>query len=415
MSAATEALTLRQLNELVGATLRRTPGLQEVWVTAETGDVRVSGGHCYLELIEKDPDTGAPLARMRANIWASRYAWLSRKFLSATGSNFTSGIKVMLCVSLTFHAVYGLSANITDINPEYTLGDLLRRRNEMIRRLQAEGIIDLNRSLPWPAVPWRVAVISARGAAGYGDFINQLYGNRYRLRFRTELFPAVMQGQAAAASILEALDAIAARQDSFDCVVIIRGGGATDDLASFDNYDLAAHIAMFPLPVIVGIGHERDVTLLDYVAGMRVKTPTAAAEWLIGRGADALGALQATGNAILEAVSGRLALAHRRLEYAAGRLPLLTHAVLERAAMRTGRPARESLVRSVATLLSRHTERLGALDTLLRSLSPEATLRRGFSITRIDGRALSLCADAAPGTRITTVLADGEIHSTVNQ
>lgn len=273
-----QAISLLELNRRVSSVLASATDINNVWVVAETSDLRCSGPHCYLELIDKNPDTGSPVARARATIWGVRYAYINNVFRRATGSPLASGIKVMVKASVSFHPVYGLSLNITDVNPEYTLGDLLRRRREMIARLTAEGIIDMNRSIAWPEVASNIAVISAAGAAGYGDFINQLYTNRYCLRFTTRLFPAVLQGENTAPSIISALQQVIDSGESFDCVVIIRGGGATGDLASFDNYELAANIAMFPLPVIIGIGHERDVTLLDYVANMRVKTPTAAAE-----------------------------------------------------------------------------------------------------------------------------------------
>lgn len=409
------AITLLQLNERVTATLAATPSLTGVWVTAETSDVRSSGGHCYMELIDKDPATGRARARLRATIWASRFARLNEVFRAATGSAITSDIKVMVCLSVSFHPIYGLSANITDIDPTYTVGDLLRRRREMIERLTAEGIINQNRQLQWPAVPSRIAVISARTAAGYGDFINQLYSNRYNLRFTTRLFPALMQGDGAPRSIVAALEAIAADNVDYDCVVIIRGGGATGDLAAFDDYVLAANIALFPLPVVIGIGHERDITLLDYVANMRVKTPTAAAEWLIGRGADALARLQTIATDIVGAATAAVGSAHRRLDFIAGQLPALTTGIIEKGRLRTGRQVADSIVQSVTNILARQGDRLKALGTLLDTLSPQATLRRGFSITRLDGHAVADPAQIPDGAEITTTLAQGTITSTVKR
>ncbi len=406
-------LTLLDLNRRIAGALCAAPGLNDIWIVAETSDLRSTGGHCYMELIDKDPATGTPRARARATIWASRFARLNAEFRAATGSPLASDIKVMVRASVTYHPVYGLSLNITDVNPEYTLGDLLRRRREMIARLQAEGILECNRRLEWPAVPWRIAVISAAGAAGYGDFINQLYSNTRRLRFRTRLFEARMQGDDTAPSIIAALERIAADDEEYDCVVIIRGGGATGDLAAFDNYTLAANIALFPLPVMVGIGHERDVTLLDYVANMRVKTPTAAAEWLIGRGTAMLDRLRDIGTGILDAAASHINAAHRRLEYIAGQLPALAQAVTGRAAMRVGPTVDTAIRQSVDNLLRRRADRLEALAAILDTLSPEATLRRGFSITRLDGRAITDAAQATPGATVTTTLASGTITSTV--
>lgn len=406
-----QAISLLELNRRVGAVLASAPGINNVWVTGETSDLRCSGPHCYLELIEKNPDTGAPLARARATIWGSRYAWLNDVFRAATGSPLTSGIKVMVQASVSYHPVYGLSLNITDVNPEYTLGDLLRRRKEMIDRLTAEGIIDMNRQLPWPDVASRIAVISAAGAAGYGDFINQLYTNRHCLRFSTRLFPAVLQGENTAPSIISALQDVIDSGEDFDCVVIIRGGGATGDLASFDNYELAAHIAMFPLPVVIGIGHERDVTLLDYVANMRVKTPTAAAEWLIAHGEAALGRIHSLGTQILDAATSRLGAAHRRLANIAGQIPALTGGIIARNLMLVGPQAERQMMHDVQMQLKRRAERLAALGQMLDTISPESTLRRGFSITRIDGHAVTSPQQAPPGSVITTTLASGEIIS----
>ncbi len=384
------AIGLLELNNRITAAINAA-GLSNTWVVAETSDVRQSNGHCYMELIEKDPNTGSIRARARATIWASQFLKLNAVFRNATGSPITSDIKIMVRASVSYHPVFGLSLNINDINPEFTLGDLLRRRREMIARLKAEGIIDQNRSLSWQEVPQRIAIISAQNAAGYGDFINQLYTNRYCLRFESKLFHAIVQGEHAAESIISALQQIA-EEDCYDCVVLIRGGGATGDLAAFDNYDLAASIAMFPIPVVIGIGHERDVTLLDYVANTRVKTPTAAAELLISFGVEALGRLQRIATDILDRSTACLNSQHRRLENAMARIPLLT-----------------------SNIIARQSDRLKSFESLLTALSPEATLRRGFSITRINGNAITSASALSLGDMITTTLSDGQIQSTVTE
>ncbi len=431
----TQALTLSQLNAAVSRAVASAPGTQNVWVVAETADVRVSGGHCYMELIEKDPASGQQLAKARANIWASTFSTISRQFLQATGRPFGSDMKVMVRVTASFHPLYGFSLNINAIDPSYTAGDLLRRRAEILARLKAEGILEMNRTLPWPDVPSRIAIISAAGAAGYGDFCRQLFLNPYRLRFTGRLFPAIMQGERSAESIIAALDCINADIDAYDCVVIIRGGGATSDLGSFENYDLAANIAQFPIPVIIGIGHERDITLLDYVANMRVKTPTAAAAWLVGRGADALARLGQMAAAIHRSVADRIGGCRQQLEYIRGALPTASTAALSRARnrlvnVRAGlaaipdsrlRPQAArldamagALTQAVATAIDRQRRRLDADAQLIAVLSPEATLRRGYSITRVDGHAVTSSADIAPGTEIETILASGTIRSTAN-
>lgn len=407
------AISLREFNARLGAAVNDRPGLSSVWVTAETADLRVSGGHCYMELIEKDPAGFATLARLRAVIWSSRFAVINRRFADVTGMTLRSDIKVMVCVTASYHPVYGLSAVISDIDPAYTAGDLLRRRQMLVERLTAEGIIDMNRTLEWPDVVLRVAVISSKSAAGYGDFINQLYNNSLRLRFTTRLFPATLQGDSAPSSIIAALHAVAAEADDFDCVVIIRGGGATSDLASFDDYDLAAHVAQFPLPVIVGIGHERDVTILDYVANKRVKTPTAAAEWLVDRGRAALMRARSLASDIFNVVSSRISSAMSRVDRLGGLLPSVVEARIDAERRRVDGHCADELRRCVADIVSRRSTTLDSAAALIEALSPEATLRRGYSITRIGGHAVTSFSQLNKGDIVTTVFADGSAVSQI--
>lgn len=409
----TEPLSLLQLNSRISAVLAGDTSLRDVWVTAETGDLRVSGGHCYLELIEKDAENGRPLARLRAIIWASQYARISSEFVAATGQQLVSDLKVMVRVTVNFHPSFGLSAVISAINPEFTCGDLIRRRRQMIDRLSREGIIDMNRTLPWPDVPNRIAVISAPGAAGYGDFINHLYLNPSKLRFSTTLFPAVMQGESAPPSIIAALEEVALRSDEFDCVVIIRGGGATGDLASFDNYDLAANVAQFPVPVIVGIGHERDVTILDYVASVRVKTPTAAAEWLIGKTESALMKVRDLAAEIFRTVTDRVSGGLQQLSYYRGLLPTLVIGKIDRARLSLASAVPDALIRNSGTILRRHSDRLDAAGQLISALSPQSILRRGYSICRVNGHALKDTSGLTAGDIVETQLADGSFSSSV--
>jgi exodeoxyribonuclease VII large subunit len=411
-----EPISLLQLNKQIATLINGAKGLYDVWIVAETSDLRTSSGHCYMELIQKDADTGTVLAKMRAAIWANQYVKLNAKFTEATGSPLVSGICIMVKASVSFHSVYGMSLVITDVNPEYTMGELLQRRRRMLLQLQKDGIINMNRSLPWRDVALRVAVISAQGAAGYGDFINQLYNNAQRLNFRTKLFPAVLQGERAPRSVIEALEKIAADIDSYDCVVIIRGGGAVSDLASFDDYDLAANVAQFPLPVIVGIGHERDITILDYVANMRVKTPTAAAEWLIAHGNAALTRLSNIANDIFHIVSNYISGNQRQLAYYQGTIPTLARSVISRQAERIGMHVNQTIIQSVTTQLARRRDRLDSIAALIETLSPEATLRRGYSITRIagDNHALTSLDGLSDGTQLETIIASGKILSTIN-
>lgn len=411
-----------------------TPALRDVWVVADLSDVRISGGHCYMELIEKNASSGQTTARLRGIIWAGTFARIHADFFSATGQQLSSGMKVLVRGSVSNHAAYGISFVISAIDASFTLGEAERLRREIIDRLKREDVLDLNRTIDWPVVPWRIAVISAKGAAGYGDFIHQLYNNASRLRFKAQLFEAVLQGDRTVPTVISALDFIAANQEQWDCVVIIRGGGATSDLAAFDNYELALNIAQFPLPVIVGIGHERDVTVLDYVANMRVKTPTAAAEWLIGRGNDALSQLRTLADDISRTASEMLAGADKRLAYAESQLAMAPDSALQRASTRLQRctmslvetgarritPALERLKMTEASIptildtrLCRETERLNSRQGLLDALSPVATLKRGYTITRVNGNAVTSASQFPSGTELQTIFADGSVKSVI--
>lgn len=427
------SMTLSQLSHIVVARLA-TPELNRVWIVADTSDVHARGGHCYLELIERDEATGRTEAKARATIWASVYRQFDGKFRRATGRSIEAGIKVRVQVTVNYSPVYGFSLNVTDIDPSYTMGDALRRRLELLERLKAEGLYDQNKQLPAPVPMLRVAVISAAGAAGYGDFCDQLVSNPLRLRFSVELFEAVMQGERTTPTVLAALERIAMEQQDWDCVVIIRGGGATSDLEAFDNYELAAAVALFPLPVIVGIGHERDTTVLDYIAYRRVKTPTAAAEWLIAEASALLDRLKMLGNQLLLTVNERVAGSAEQLSQLGALLSVAPAAAVERAAARlsqqsvtlarlgqnaiaTRRQHLSSLESRLVIIpparISRAGDRLTALESMLEILSPRATLKRGYSITRVDGHAVTDPSAIAPGTVIETILAGGSITSTV--
>lgn len=405
----------------------------DCWVTAETADLKVSRGHCYMELLQKDERSNT-IARLGAVIWASAYSALDAKFFAITGNHLVTGMKVLVKVNATFHELYGMKAVITDIDPQYTLGDMERQRLEILKRLKEEGIIDENKALGWPLVPQRIAIISAASAAGYGDFMNQLHGNAYGLAFYTCLFPAAMQGDNTVPSVLQALSRIDAHANLFDCVVIIRGGGSTSDLNSFDNYDLAARIATFPLPVITGIGHERDTTVLDYVAALRVKTPTAAAEFLIKHAAEQLTRLEEIKNAVSSTVREAVSLARKQLDYYADFIPLSARQILERGQMRLEQHTRalplvvgkrldaeRARLRHLAGMtlnlvpqaLSRERLRLGALDDKVQILSPRNTLNRGYSLTMKNGHVVTSSSQLAAGDTITTHFKDGASKSTI--
>ncbi len=274
-----QKLTLSELNKKIGEVLAGAFPVG-VWVVGEISELKENrNGHCYLELIEKQGNE--IIARSRATIWSYTFRMLKPYFETTTGQLFSPGIKILVQVSVEFHPSFGLSLNIRDIDPVYTVGDMALQRNEIISRLKAEGVFDMNRELDLPLVPQKIAVISSATAAGYQDFINQLQNNQQGYKFYTKLFQATMQGVETVPTIINALERIYQYEDFFDAVVIIRGGGATADLSSFDNYDLAYHVTQFPLPVITGIGHEKDDTIIDLVAHTRLKTPTAVAEFLI--------------------------------------------------------------------------------------------------------------------------------------
>ena len=276
-----KGISLYQLNNQIKSHLADAFS-EDLWIIAEISELRqTQTGHCYLELIEKDEKTDQITAKARATIWAYTFRMLSPYFKTSTGQPLSSGIRVLIKASVEFQEVYGYSLNIKDIDPTYTLGDMARKKKEVIDRLKQEGVFDMNRDLFFPEIPKTIALISSPTAAGYEDFVNQLENNPQGYKFHHKLFPAIMQGNQAESSIIETLEKIYAYEDLFDAVVIIRGGGSTADLNCFDNYSLAQNVAQFPLPIVSGIGHERDESIVDMVANMKVKTPTAAAEYLI--------------------------------------------------------------------------------------------------------------------------------------
>jgi len=284
-----------QLSEL---TYKIEQGLQkalpdEYWVVGEISECsKNSKGHCYLELIEKPEQSETIIAKIRATIWSSNFRLIDAYFKSSTGIELQAGLKVLVKASVEFHSLYGISLNIVDIDPVYTIGEDEKQRRDIIERLYSEGIADMNKELELPLVPQRIAVVSSSQAAGYQDFIEQLSHNSYNISFQTTLFHAAMQGIEVEQDIIQALDKIYENEQDFDAVVIIRGGGSKTDLRWFDNYRIAANITQFPLPVIAGIGHDKDQSIVDLVAHTSLKTPTAVAEFLISRGVTVLLQLQ---------------------------------------------------------------------------------------------------------------------------
>lgn len=407
-----EALSLYDLNALVRRSLEQSLP-DEYWVQAELSDVRTnSTGHCYLEFIQKDPRSNNLIAKARGTIWANVYRLLKPYFEESTGQAFVSGIKVLVQVTVSFHELYGYSLTVQDIDPTYTLGDMARWRREILKQLEEEGVLTLNKELEMPVLPQRIAVVSSPTAAGYGDFCHQLKNNSRGFFFHTELFPALMQGDRVEESVLSALDAILNRQEDFDAVVIIRGGGATSDLSGFDTYLLAAACAQFPLPIITGIGHERDDTVLDSVAHTRVKTPTAAAEYLINCMDLAADELEVLISQLHESVRSRLTEEHRKLISYRNRIP---SAVVRRVsdAKLALLTTRKDISLAVQTLLSRQRHRLELLQQRLADASPEKMLARGYSITLKDGKVVKNGDVLQLNDEIVTRLYQGEIVSIV--
>ena len=407
-----QALSLYELNGLVKRSIRSCLP-DTYWVQAELSDVRSNySGHCYLEFIQKDAGGNNLIAKARGTIWSNIYKMLKPYFEQETGQAFTSGIKVLVQVSVEFHELYGYSLTVLDIDPTYTVGDMERKRREILRQLEEEGVIDLNKELEMPMLPQRIAVISSATAAGYGDFCNQLANNPRGYGFRTELFPAIMQGERVEESILSALDAINNRLEEFDVVVIIRGGGATSDLSGFDTYLLAASCAQFPLPIITGIGHERDDTVIDKVAHTRVKTPTAAAEFLITKMDKCADVLDEMSARLMQGVRNRLLWEHRRIENLAQRIPSTVYKRIADAKYDL-LSAQRDLQMASRQFLSAKKHRLELLQQRLNDALPEKQLARGYSITLKDGKAVKDASLLKEGDTLVTMLHRGQVESII--
>ncbi len=410
LSTNKTAYTLYELNNAIKSAITRAFP-EAYWVTAEIADLKCNQrGHCYLELVEKDDDR--TVAQAKATIWAYEYRKLSHKFQTATNEPIRPGMKIMLLAVVNYHEVYGLSLNIRDIDPTYTLGEMARKRKEVIERLRKEGLLELNKSLPLPLVPQRIAVISSPSAAGYGDFFSQLDTNRYGYQFVHVLFPALVQGQDAEGSIIEALRKIGKYRHLFDVAVIIRGGGSAVDLSCFDNYALAAQIARCPLAVITGIGHEKDDTVADIVAHTRMKTPTAVAEFLVSglrsfedNVIDLRNRIITYTARLLQDIRYRLHSIARQLGYIPGRA---VSAQFNKLLL-----IQSSLRNFTNQRLQKMDYELDRIGQALRLLDPVNVLRRGYSITRHDGKILKDASLVSKGAAIDTTLYKGNIVSIV--
>ena len=379
--------SLLELNGLVRESIEcELPN--EYWVEAELSECRESRGHCYMELIQRDDRAATPVARASAKCWASKWTIIRPYFERTTGQQLRAGMKVLLKVYAQFHEAYGFSWIVTDIDPNYTLGDQARRRQEIIRQLKDEGIFDLQRELHLPLFCLNIAVISSQTAAGYGDFAAQLADSPFA--FRSQLFPATMQGEGVEQSIIAALERVYLCIDRVDAVIIIRGGGATSDLSGFDTLALAENVANFPIPIITGIGHDRDESILDMVSHLRVKTPTAAAAFLIDHAQTVLDTLNEAQNRLTRSAQQRLSMLSTQLLSIEQRIPLVA----------------ERRLTTERHKLELATERLKILD-------PTLLLKRGYSITLKNGRAVRDPKCIHPGDQIETRLEKGTIKSTV--
>lgn len=431
-------LTLYELNSLVREVLEcEMP--DEYWVEAELSECREARGHCYMELIQKDERNATPIAKASARCWASKWMLIRPYFERTTGQQLHAGMKVLLKVYAQFHEAYGFSWIVTDIDPTYTLGDMARKRQEIIRQLKAEGVFDLQKELQLPLFCQHIAVISSETAAGYGDFCNQLADNPYGFKFQTQLFPAIMQGEGVEQSLIAALGRIYSEysdysDNPFDCVVIIRGGGATSDMSGFDTLALAENVANFPLPIITGIGHDRDESILDMISHTRVKTPTAAAAFLIDHLKTVMDILNDSQEQIARLAQQKLAYYKSQFATIAELLPRLFSNVKVRQEARldvfhnnitrmaqlklsTCDAQLSTLVTKLPIVIDRRimTEkhRLQLVEEKAKSLDPTLLLSRGYSMTMKDGKIVRDPQTLRHGDEIETRLEKGTIKSIV--
>jgi exodeoxyribonuclease VII large subunit len=451
-----QGLRLSELNKKIKAALQLSFP-DSVWVIGEISDLKLNNsGHCYLEMIEKDPQSDYILAKQKAIIWSYTFRMLSPYFESSTGYKLTAGLKILVNVHLEYHEVYGISLIIKDIEPSYTLGDLAARKREIILRLQEEGVIEMNRSIPLPMVPQRIAVISSETAAGYGDFQSSLHKNIYGFSFYTQLFPAVMQGEKAEGSIIEALDKIFEIENDFDVVVIIRGGGAASDLECFNNYNLAYHITQFPIPIITGIGHERDETITDIVAHTSLKTPTAVAEFLIDTAIEFKNLIDSLENRFITLIRNHLTIEQQKLalftqnlnitvintiqnksiwiQSTFQRLGLLIRqfrnlksdrldnytylsGIYSNFIIRQGftnlKDFKSNLHRKTFKMIQLNEEKLNVYERNINYLDPLNVLRRGFSITVANGKLIKDSSYLKEGDELLTSFHKGNTKSVV--
>lgn len=408
-----QPMTLYQLNNLVRQTLE--DNLQgPFWLEAEISEAREVRGHCYMELVQKDDLSATPIARASAKCWRNIWAGIKTAFVSATGQLPHAGMKVLLQVSPDFHEAYGFSWIISGIDPTFTLGDMAMKRMAIICELKAQGVFDMQRQLELPMFAQRIAVVSSANAAGYGDFCNHLADNPYNFKFTTRLFTAIMQGEQVEESVVAALDAINSVAEEFDVVVIIRGGGATADLSGFDTLRLGENVANFPLPIITGIGHDRDESILDMVAWHHVKTPTAAADFLIDNLLRVLTRLDDAAARIANSLTYRLQTEKLRTERIAGRIPLL-FSNMKTVRLTHIENLNTRLQQALKTIFMTQHHRLDLMEQRIKPLDPKLMLQRGFTMTTHNGKILKNVEQLNDGDELVTITASGSVKSVVRK
>ena len=431
----TKALTLYELNQMVHQTITVSMP-DEYWVEAEISDIREVRGHCYMELIQKDEYGNTPLARASAKCWKNKWMYISPHFERITGHILRTGMKILVQVYADFHETYGFSWIITDIDPTFTMGDMARKRQDIIRKLQEAGVLELQKELSLPLFTQRIAVISSEQAAGYGDFCNQLLENDYGFRFKLSLFRSIMQGEQIESSIISALNEINRKIDHFDVVVIIRGGGSTSDLSGFDSLLLAENVANFPLPVITGIGHDRDESVLDLVSHIRVKTPTAVATLLIDHLIEVYNRISDAQEELTQIVQRRIEIEKMRLNVISEKVPVLFSFVSNRQnawfdnlflriqnAITNRIRQTEQHLNSLSEMLSplyehirlRENHRLEILQQKIKAQDPMLILNRGYSITTLNGHVIRNAKNLKKGDTLCTQMAKGKITSIVKE
>lgn len=406
------SITLSELTSQIQQTIRLnfdTP----IWIHAEISELRENpGGHCYLELIEKESNSDALIAKTKATIWASTFRMLKPYFESSTGQTLRSGLNVLVAVTVEFNSVYGFSLNIRDIDPTFTIGEMAARRMQIIRQLEADGIVDMNKQLDFSQIAQRLAIISSPTAAGYEDFCNQLNNNPSHFAFYSKLFPSVMQGEQAEISIISALEKIYENIESFDAVVIIRGGGAATDLACFDSYELALNCAQFPLPIIVGIGHQRDFSILDLVAHTTLKTPTAVAEFLISNLQDAQNKLINILSNIQSVIKNQIESEYRFVD----QIQMLIKQTLRSWVVQKKHLSDRQKVRLLSIVrmqLLIQNNKLTLLEKNIESHSPGFLLSHGYTITTLNGKRITSAKQIKTGDTIRTFVGDGDFGSVI--